>query len=377
MTCGSRTISAAVGVMALWLNACGGSATKTAASSDAVSPSDVAATADAADIAQDVSAADTGPADASLTDIGADSDTGAPDSGLKLGCGDGICTSPETNVTCPGDCKKPVCGDGFCQTPENPNGCPLDCAPATLAELACIAKLCPSAVSDCSKDVTCAGVLGSALDCASSAGGEATIIANCAQSLTLNAKSAPLTAAGCGFTSCAGSTNGAICGDGVCQPTESSASCVYDCLGVAGKCGDGVCSGSETSTTCPADCKTAAICGNGTCEPGEDSANCPADCPVIAVCGNGVCDTGETASGCALDCDAALKAKADCLRAKCGGEFDPCVAEPACITAITTDLQCQANCATGDILCALGCESAVGNATGAKALATCAGSSCP
>jgi hypothetical protein len=309
-------------------------------------------------------------------DAGSDT-TGPLDTGPKFGCGDGICSSPETLVTCPADCKKPVCGDGFCQKPESGVGCPLDCAPATLAELACIKKLCPAAVSACSQDVTCAGVLGSALDCASSAGGDAGIIDNCAQGLTLNGKSSPLTATACGFIGCAGQPPGAICGDGVCQSSESSAGCAYDCVGVAGKCGDGTCSGSETSASCPADCATSSVCGNGQCETGETSGNCLSDCPVVAVCGDGACDAKENTSTCALDCDPALKAKTDCLKALCGGEFDACAADQACISAITAGLKCAAKCASGDIVCFINCYDALSGNTTASPLATCAQSKCP
>ncbi len=183
-------------------------------------------------------------------------------------------------------------------------------------------------------------------------------------------------ATACGFATCAGAADGAICGDGLCQPSESSASCGYDCLGVAAKCGDGVCTGNETGVNCPADCKTAAVCGNGTCEPGEDSQNCPGDCPAIAVCGDGTCDASESATNCALDCQAGLKAKADCLKANCAGEYDTCLAEPACIAAITSVLQCQAKCVSGDIICFIGCQKAVNNTNGA-ALASCSATNCP
>ena len=44
-------------------------------------------------------------------------------------------------------------------------------------------------------------------------------------------------------------------------------------------CGDGVCNGTETCSTCCQDCGTCpAVCGNGVCEAGETLATCPADC---------------------------------------------------------------------------------------------------
>ncbi len=69
----------------------------------------------------------------------------------------------------------------------------------------------------------------------------------------------------------------ATCGDGICQPTESVATCPADC-GVAPVCGDGTCHATESVATCPADCGTAPTCGDGTCQATESAATCPADC---------------------------------------------------------------------------------------------------
>jgi hypothetical protein len=49
--------------------------------------------------------------------------------------------------------------------------------------------------------------------------------------------------------------------------------------GTAPVCGDSVCEGTETCSSCAADCGTcAAVCGNGSCQSGEDCNNCAADC---------------------------------------------------------------------------------------------------
>ena len=45
----------------------------------------------------------------------------------------------------------------------------------------------------------------------------------------------------------------AECGDGICSPTENSATCSLDCP-LTTVCGDGICSADETPATCPADC---------------------------------------------------------------------------------------------------------------------------
>jgi hypothetical protein len=66
-------------------------------------------------------------------------------------------------------------------------------------------------------------------------------------------------------------------------------------------CGDGVCNGTETSVTCPADCPTS-VCGDGVCNGTETSVTCPADCPT-SVCGDGVCNGTETNISCPADCN--------------------------------------------------------------------------
>ena len=104
------------------------------------------------------------------------------------------------------------------------------------------------------------------------------------------------------------------CGNGTCDPSETSCTCSADCGAPPStetvctdgrdndcdgridcgdykcsadpacqpRCGDGVCNGSETCSTCAADCPSvsAASCGDGLCEAanGEDCLNCPGDC---------------------------------------------------------------------------------------------------
>jgi hypothetical protein len=81
------------------------------------------------------------------------------------------------------------------------------------------------------------------------------------------------------------------CGDGVCDISETHASCPADCT-----CGDGICNNGESRRSCAADC----TCGDGTCNNGETAASCAADCGPR--CGDGVCNKGETCSSCAGDC---------------------------------------------------------------------------
>ncbi len=86
------------------------------------------------------------------------------------------------------------------------------------------------------------------------------------------------------------------CGNGGCDfmAGDTAANCSTDCV-----CGDGVCDASESALACPADCG----CGNGSCDvfAGESSVTCPVDCQ--PVCGDMVCSAEEYfTSGCLADC---------------------------------------------------------------------------
>lgn len=90
-----------------------------------------------------------------------------------------------------------------------------------------------------------------------------------------------------------------VCGDMVCDGTETKTSCAEDCAEAT--CGDDVCQASENATSCAQDCS----CGNQVCEAnlGETAATCAQDC---AVCGDGVCSGTETPIACAQDCAATV-----------------------------------------------------------------------
>jgi lysophospholipase L1-like esterase len=91
---------------------------------------------------------------------------------------------------------------------------------------------------------------------------------------------------------------GSVCGDAVCDPDETPASCPEDCPDV---CGDGLCTGSEDPASCSADCPD--VCGDGLCTGSEDTTNCPADCG--SLCGDGVCNGSEDELNCPDDCASA------------------------------------------------------------------------
>jgi hypothetical protein len=102
----------------------------------------------------------------------------------------------------------------------------------------------------------------------------------------------------CGDDTCNGEDTPAncpgdcFCGNGACESGETVATCDDDCA----VCGDDLCTGTENPSTCGKDCPG---CGDGTCVVGETPANCPADC---AGCGNGTCDAGEDPGSCSADC---------------------------------------------------------------------------
>jgi hypothetical protein len=74
-------------------------------------------------------------------------------------------------------------------------------------------------------------------------------------------------------------SDGACCGDGVCDPSESCGTCSEDC---GACCGDGVCDPTEDCGTCAADCgcdgDLGCVAGECRCRPSE------------TVCGDSCCD---------------------------------------------------------------------------------------
>jgi len=91
------------------------------------------------------------------------------------------------------------------------------------------------------------------------------------------------------------------CGNGVCDPGETAASCPGDCA-AGPRCGDSSCDAGETPASCPADCAAGPVCGDDFCEAPETLASCPVDCAADPVCGDGACEGGETPTSCPADC---------------------------------------------------------------------------
>merc|ERR1712000_61222 len=93
-----------------------------------------------------------------------------------------------------------------------------------------------------------------------------------------------------------------ICGNGICEPEESTSDCSIDCL--INDCGNGVCEPHENDVLCSIDCTYCGIiktCGNDVCDVDENAGSCPDDCSTNPPCGNGVCDPEENGGNCS-DC---------------------------------------------------------------------------
>jgi hypothetical protein len=128
------------------------------------------------------------------------------------------------------------------------------------------------------------------------------------------------------------------CGNGTCDPGESSATCAQDCPGSV-LCGDGVCSAGES---CPTDCK-ANSCGNDLCEP-ADGSQCPADCNDGGFSSCEYYSCGATSNKCKAN--AGCQAIVNCIE-DCGGSakcLSPCMvgALPAALAVFAPHAQCMA-----------------------------------
>ncbi|RME39347.1 MAG: hypothetical protein D6788_05640, partial [Planctomycetota bacterium] len=124
-----------------------------------------------------------------------------------------------------------------------------------------------------------------------------------------------------------------VCGDGCCGPTENACNCPSDCG--ATTCGDGCCGAGEDSCNCPGDCGPT-TCGDGCCGAGEDSCNCPADCGPTT-CGDGCCGAGEDSCNCPTDCGATT-----CGDGCCGANEDSCNCPTDCGATTCGDGCCGA-----------------------------------
>jgi hypothetical protein len=240
--------------------------------------------------------------------------TGCQDSGTSGGwCGDNVCDGSETSSTCASDCgsgSTTACNNnGSCESGESSGSCPSDCSGTGSTSCYNIYSQNECEQASCiwyenhhdgthCDDVAHGG---------GSSGGD-----SCSTSSYWSCGSE----SECTFigyfwcnSSCYSTQLECSCGNGTCDPNESSSICPADCGGggSSGSCGDNVCDGSENSSSCPSDCGSSSTetCGNSYCGEGETITSCPADCQsgqTTETCGNNFCGSGEDASNCPSDC---------------------------------------------------------------------------
>ncbi len=114
----------------------------------------------------------------------------------KVACGNNICDSGETPVTCAEDCDSGTCGNNLCELTEDSSSCPEDCSENHCGNGTC---------GDKENVYTCPG--------------------------------------DCPWNSC---------GNGVCEAGEEDGVCAKDCF--VPTCGNGLCELSETPADCASDC---------------------------------------------------------------------------------------------------------------------------
>ena len=182
----------------------------------------------------------------------------------------------------------------------------------------------------------------------------------------------------CGDSACNGAEStancasdcGSSCGDTVCNGAESSVNCVDDC---GSSCGDTVCNGAESTANCVNDCGSS--CGDTVCNGAESTSNCADDCG--SSCGDTACNGAESTSNCADDCgsacgDGAVNGNEVCESANLVGEscsslsfdYGTLACANDCLSFDTSG--CSTNsCGDGVVFGSEQCDDGINNSDGA------------
>lgn len=266
-----------------------------------------------------------------LVEAGEECDGGLPEGGcLGPFCDRGGCPAPTyCNADC--TCGEPqsTCSDGIWQFEEGEECEPLVC-PAGGDEAACRANEGCSEDDICNPDTCTCGPSPFVIVGPLPEPGEQPDLPYCGDGI-INSGEVCDVGVGCDpGTACSATCDrcvtslgpgpSPVCGDGVCQGSENSATCAQDCPAGAPTCGNAILEAGEecdppgadtcgTSEVCSANCTCepgggGPVCGNEVCEAGETLGNCPQDCSIVvtSVCGNGTCESGENTDNCPQDC---------------------------------------------------------------------------
>jgi hypothetical protein len=163
------------------------------------------------------------------------------------------------------------------------------------------------------------------------------------------------TSSGDGYTSCAGCSASATCGDGTCNGSETCSSCRQDCGACGATCGDGSCNGGETCSSCSTDCGPC----SSTCSAGE--TRCSGSCVNLAsdrsncgTCGNACSGSSQCISGrCQTSSPSCVSVGSACTSAS------TCCPDPSSgVRALCTNFEGASSCAstcTSNSQCNSGC----------------------
>jgi len=265
-------------------------------------------------------------------------------------CGDGVCNGDENSCSCPDDCPDDPYSCSDCQCDDSGGAC--GCSEACILAGDC----CPNSCEACGYCPPECGEFGCEED-------KGETMCSCPEDCGdpcegLECDMDPVCGFACGACEadeyCDAGTCLLLCGNGICDESETICTCAIDCgdpcvdveCGIDAVCGVD-CGGCDEFLTCDGG-TCVSVCGNGQCQEGETKCNCSEDCgdpcagrecgqePTCGefcgtcgaglqcvgnsvctyICGNNQCQTanGESKCNCPQDCGQ------PCSGLQCGNE---------------------------------------------------------